>query len=419
MPITKRKDELEDKYFLDDDSSDEEEDESSDDSDDEESDSGSDSDDSGSGSGSDSDDSDSDSDDESSSGSDSDDSSLKKKKKGKNSKNDEKKDEEDDQPMSTLYKIRQISSKLSWLLDDLHKTFKPKSVPKIDPKDVFPYPYIAIPQFSPSKHYQHNNVIIESNNNLKSPISSPIRHGNAIDRGTGGNYIFPSYALPPSKNEIKKLYRNYSDDERQKIKENQTRQRERKFLFSRKSKSDSNLWERNNFSDEFISASNKRNKTLNNSRFKSIFGLNKRDNEIDNRTMPHTFDELYKHYDQQKRLIEQKQARMNGMKNRLYWFRKNTCKNVSISEKKPLMIKDENENENESKNEQIHNTKKSLKETEKNLLNKAAQILLGCGNDKPSTSQYDVVCPDSPDSLQQKILHIASDDDENRMPKFV
>ena len=133
----------------------------------------------------------------------------KKKKKKKKGKDDEKKEEED---VNTIYKIQQISSKLSWLLDDLHKTFKPKSVPKIDPKNVFPYPYQPVPQQSPSKlkdnyrynhqyinDVQHNPKIHFATHN-KSPISSPIRHGNEVDRGVGGHYIFPSYAAPPSKN---------------------------------------------------------------------------------------------------------------------------------------------------------------------------------------------------------------------------
>ena len=216
MPKTKR--ELYENSLLDDDSSDE--DESDDESDDESgSGSGSGSDDeSGSGSDSDSDDDD----DESGSGSDddsSDDSSSdkKKKKKKKKGKDDEKKDEEDD--VNTIYKIQQISSKLSWLLDDLHKTFKPKSVPKINPKDVFPYPYTSLPQQSPEskKYYKYNHQYINDLQNEnkneqdqdpkvhfsthnKSPISSPIRHGNEVDRGVGGHYIFPSYAAPPSKN---------------------------------------------------------------------------------------------------------------------------------------------------------------------------------------------------------------------------
>ena len=141
-----------------------------------------------------------------------------KKKKKKKGKGDEKKEEED---INTIYKIQQISSKLSWLLDDLHKTFKPKSVPKIDPKNVFPYPYEPVPQDSPStlkKNYRYNHEYLndiqhktENEDHLKvhfathnkSPISSPIRHGNEVDRGVGGHYIFPSYAAPPSKNGMK------------------------------------------------------------------------------------------------------------------------------------------------------------------------------------------------------------------------
>merc|ERR1712154_69069 len=159
----------------------------------------------------------------------------------------------------------QISSKLSYLLDDLHKTFKPKSVPQIDPKTVFPYPctsllppytYSQIPQHSPqSKHYHLNNHNTETNDelrqplvhygaNTKSPISSPIRHGNNVDRGAGGNYIFPSYAAPPSKNEIKKLYKNCSDNERMKIAQNQQREQERKYFGSKRFKEE-NVWQNN------------------------------------------------------------------------------------------------------------------------------------------------------------------------------
>jgi len=412
--------------LLDDDSSDEEE--SGDESDDEsgsdndsDSESGSD-DESDSGSGSEDDDSD----DESGSGSDTDDSpSTKKNKKKNNNKDDEKKDEEDN-GSNAIYKIQQISSKLSWLLDDLHKTFKPKSVPKIDPKNVFPYQYTSIPQHSPqSKHYhddtnREHQIHIKSHH--KSPISSPIRHGDSVDRGAGGNYIFPSYAAPPSKNEIKKLYKNYSDNERVKIAENQQKERERK----KKRTWGDNVWQSNNFSDKFMSASKQRqNQKMSSNSKRKLFGSNKGNigsDNFDDIPTPHTFDELYKHYDEQKRLIQEKQNKMKRMKNKLYWFRKNSSKNVKISEKKPLM-KQRNNNHNNYKKEQLFPSK-SLKETEHNLLNKAAQILLGNGNNgsKGSTNEYDAVSPDSPDSLQQKILHIASDDDdedENRMPMFV
>merc|ERR1712129_506853 len=155
----------------------------------------------------------------------------KKKKSKKNKKNGAKEEEYADDGISSIYKIKQISSKLSYLLDDLHKTFKPKSVPQIDPNTVFPYPctsllppyvYKKIPQDSPKSKYDHlRNRNTETNEllqePLKSPISSPIRHGNQVDQGAGGNYIFPSYAEPPSKNEIKKLYNNYSDSEKRQI----------------------------------------------------------------------------------------------------------------------------------------------------------------------------------------------------------
>ena len=79
------------------------------------------------------------------------------------------------------------------------------------------------------------------------------------------------------------------------------------------------------------------------------------------------------------------------------------------------------QNKNE-KNQPLFNGH-NLKETENKLLNKAAQILLGNGNEnKSSTKEYGVVGPDSPDSLQEKILNIASDgddEDENRLPTFV
>eukprot|EP01083_Nonionella_stella_P165164 548852_1 len=206
MPPTKKEEEMQKKVMLDDDSSDE--DDSSNESS-SNSDSGSESD-SGSDSGSDSDDSDSDSDDDddsdSESGSDSDDDTP--KKKSKKDANEEKKEEEESAP-SAIYKIRQISSKLSWLLDDLHKTFKPKSVPKIDPKDVFPYPYISLPQSPTTKQYGYDRNVVHIEQpqthyvtHHKLPISSPLRHGNTVDRGAGGNYIFPSYAAPPSQDGI-------------------------------------------------------------------------------------------------------------------------------------------------------------------------------------------------------------------------
>merc|ERR1712228_758181 len=137
------------------------------------------------------------------------------------------------------------------------------------------------------------------------------------------------------------------------------------------------------------------------------------EDEFDESVMPHTFDELYKHYDEQKRLIQQKQNKMKRMKNKLNWFKKNNNKQapfkVSGAEKKPLMKRSGN---------------KKLKETENNLLNKAAQILLGQNKEakKQNNKDFDVVGPDSPDSLQEKILQIASDEDEeeeNRMATFV
>merc|ERR1719411_2195068 len=96
------------------------------------------------------------------------------------------------------------------------------------------------------------------------------------------------------------------------------------------------------------------------------------EDEFDESVMPHTFDELYKHYDEQKRLIQQKQNKMKRMKNKLYWFKKPNTERFKVSEKKPLMKRSTN-NKNEA---QLHPTKR-LKETENNLLNKAAQILLG------------------------------------------
>ena len=211
--------------------------------------------------------------------------------------------------------------------------------------------------------------------------------------------------------EIKKLYGNYSDNERKKIAQNQRKEKERKFLFSRRSRGGDNVWQNSNFSDEFMSGSKRR-----------LF----KNDDYDEMNMPHTFDELYKHYDQQKRLIQQKQNKMKRMKDKLYWFRKNSTSsnNLKISEKKPLMKM----NKNELKQQQQLFPSKSLKETENNLLNKAAQILLGNGNDTrtSSTKDYDIVCRNSPDSLQEKILNIASDGDqeeeeeeENRLPTFV
>merc|ERR1719397_282 len=129
---------------------------------------------------------------------------------------------------------------------------------------------------------------------------------------------------------------------------------------------------------------------------------------------PHTFDELYKHYDEQKRLIEQKQNKMQRMKSKLNWFKKNSAekrasdKVVSVAEKQPL------------KNPQSKQLfpSQSLKDRENNLLNKAAQLLMGSSSKSPPT-EYDGVAV-SPDSLQEKILCIASDEEEeaNRLPTF-
>ena len=133
-------------------------------------------------------------------GSDSDDSSKKKKKKKSKSKteNKEEKKEEEDLGGNAIFRIQQISTKLSYLLDDLHRTFKPKSVPKIDPQSVFPYPYTSLPTDSPNRLWRSKSTETikdetetdgsphrHFSTHCKSPISSPIRHGDHVDRGEG------------------------------------------------------------------------------------------------------------------------------------------------------------------------------------------------------------------------------------------
>jgi len=468
MPVSIEDEMKEKDHFLDDgdDSSDESESDSGDDSSDDESgdDSGSDSDDDSddeddddddSGSGSDSDDDDSDDDSESGSGSgsgsDSDDSSKKKKKKKKSKKDKteskEEKEEDDDLGGSAIFKIQQISAKLSYVLDDLHRTFKPKSIPKIDPQSVFPYPYKSLPTDSPKKLWKSKSQEIEPEHDdmhspqrhfathSKSPISSPIRHGDHVDRGAGGNYIYPSYAAPPSQHEIKKLYKNYSDKERHKIAANQQRERERKFLSSRtgrtprRSRRDITWeYETGNFSEEFITASNKRRNSpnhLDRSHRTNRSDRYMNENELDP-TMPSTFDELYKHYDAERRLLEQKQNKMQRMRNKLYWFKKNNSERPLDREEKVPLKKIRH-----FKNTQSLNQSMNIKDREKNLLNKAAEVLLGNGS---STKQKTMNIEDeydgingmevSPDSLQEKIMQIASEEDElvddgHRLPTFV
>merc|ERR1719419_260766 len=190
---------------------------------------------------------------------------TKKKSKSKNEKETEEENEEekeDDFEGSAIFRIQQISSKLSFLLDDLHRTFKPKSVPRIDPQSVFPqYPYRSLPTDSPKLLWKSRRD--ETARKLTPPpISSPLRHGDHVDRGTGGDFIFPEYAAPPTQREIKELYENYTDRERLKIAQNQQRERERKFL-SRRSRRD-NVWEyeTGNFSEELIAASNRRREAV-------------------------------------------------------------------------------------------------------------------------------------------------------------
>merc|ERR1712154_622744 len=192
------------------------------------------------------------------------------------------------------------------------------------------------------------------------------------------------------------------------------KEQERKTFSSFSKLKGVNLWQSSNFSDDFMSASNaRRNQKMKNSSMRKLF---KRNDDLEEHAVPHTFDELYKHYDEQKRLIQQKQNKMNRMKNKMLWFRKNNNKQqfikVSVAEKKPLMKRSHN-----VKNAvQLHPTKR-LKETENTLLNKAAQILLGQSKEAKN-KDFDVVGPDSPDSLQEKILHIQDDEEdeeENRM----
>merc|ERR1712241_878373 len=138
---------------------------------------------------------------------------------------------------------------------------------------------------------------------------------------------------------------------------------------------------------------------------------------------PHTFDELYQHYDEQKRLIEQKQNKMQRMRNKLNWFKKNSAekrvsaKAVSIAEKQPL------KKASTRKSQQLFSSQSaSLKDRESNLRNKAAQLLMG-GSSLSPPNEYDGVAA-SPDSLQEKILCIASDEEEEdlnlrNLPTFV
>merc|ERR1712154_601304 len=196
------------------------------------------------------------------------------------------------------------------------------------------------------------------------------------------------------------------------------KEQERKTFSSFSKLKGVNLWQSSNFSDDFMSASNaRRNQKMKNSSMRKLF---KRNDDLEEHAVPHTFDELYKHYDEQKRLIQQKQNKMNRMKNKMLWFRKNNNDIDKLSEKQPLVKR----NKNDDRNAQLFPTK-SLKESETNLLNKAAQLLLGRSksNSPPNNKDFDnIACSDSPDSLQEKILHIASDEDEeaeNRMPRFV
>merc|ERR1712129_271612 len=115
----------------------------------------------------------------------------------------------------------------------------------------------------------------------------------------------------------------------------------------RKHNKEQNVWQNNHFSKDFMNASKLRRsarKLLNKNDADSD------DNELDESMTPHTFDELYKHYDEQKRLIQQKQNKMNRMKNKLQWFKKNNGINkdkqikVSRTEKKPLMKRANNKN---------------------------------------------------------------------------
>jgi len=417
-------------------------------------------DDSGSGSGSDSDDddsedesgSDSGSGSGSGSGSESEDSSKKKaakkkrSKKGKEKKAKEEKEEEEDLGGNAIFRIQQISTKLSFLLDDLHRTFKPKSVPKIDPQSVFPYPYTSLPTDSPKRLWRTKPArdiepkpVEEADEPLdgprrhfathsKSTISSPIRHGDHVDRGAGGNYIYPSYAAPPSQHEIKKLYKSYSDKERVKIAENQKRERARKSASRHLRRDIAWEYETGNFSEEFISASNRRRQSP--KRRDTDDPSERRyddENELDE-TLPTTFDELYKHYDAERRLLEQKQNKMQRMKKKLYWFKKNNGEQpLNGAEKIPL--KRINQLKTVSATQPLRRSQ-SVKEREKTLLDKAAEVLLGTGmscskpKKKEVQEEFDGV-EASPDSLQEKILQIASEeeveraDDGHRLPTFV
>jgi len=239
-----------------------------------------------------------------------------------------------------------------------------------------------------------------------------------VDRGAGGHYIYPSYAAPPSQHEIKKLYKNYSDKERTKIAENQQREKARKAASRHLRRDIAWEYETGNFSEEFIAASDRRRhspKRRESDRFDD-------ENELDS-AMPTTFDELYKHYDAERRLLEQKQNKMQRMKKKLYWFKKNNAERpLSVTEKIPL------KKINQIKNMPLPLSRsQSVKEREKSLLNKAAEVLLGNGaSSKPKKveiqADYDGV-EASPDSLQEKILQIASEeeeeDDGHRLPTFV
>jgi len=297
---------------------------------------------------------------------------------------EEKEEEEDDVRGSAIFRIQQISSKLSFLLDDLHRTFKPKAVPRIAPDSVFPqYPYRSLPTDSPKRLWRNRKEDTISLPPIS--INSPRCDGHCE---TGGEFVFPEYAAPPTEREIKELYGNRTDSERQ----NKSRRFRRDSAWE---------YETGNFSEEFITASNRRAEGDGSSddakRGDSDGdGDDTAPNDADP-PIPSTFEALHERFEAERRCIEQRQNKIQRMRKKLWWFRKNNTggPTVNVAEIEPL------------KGVLPQNTPfLSVRERERNLLNKAAEVLLGGGataraKTRDAASDGEEA---SPDSLQIESL---------------
>jgi len=312
---------------------------------------------------------------------------TKKKSKSKNEKETEdtkQEEKEDDFEGSAIFRIQQISSKLSFLLDDLHRTFKPKAVPRIAPDSVFPqYPYRSLPTDSPKRLWRNRKEDTISLPPIS--INSPRCDGHCE---TGGEFVFPEYAAPPTEREIKELYGNRTDSERQ----NKSRRFRRDSAWE---------YETGNFSEEFITASNRRAEGDGSSddakRGDSDGdGDDTAPNDADP-PIPSTFEALHERFEAERRCIEQRQNKIQRMRKKLWWFRKNNTggPTVNVAEIEPL------------KGVLPQNTPSlSVRERERNLLNKAAEVLLGGGataraKTRDAASDGEEA---SPDSLQIESL---------------